>query len=52
MAGNAATAVSADAEAADHLAHALQAAGSLQIPASERTALERRVAALATSVPA
>jgi len=52
MAGNAATAVSADAEAADHLAHALRAADSLPIPASERTALERRVAALATSVPA
>jgi hypothetical protein len=37
--------VSADAEAADHFAHALQAATTLQIPAAERARLEQTVAA-------
>jgi predicted ATPase len=45
MAGDAAAAMSADSEAADHFAHALQAAATLQIPAAERTRLERAVAA-------
>ena len=49
MAGDAAAAVSADAEAADHFVHALQAAETLQIPPAERTRLEGRVAALAAS---
>jgi class 3 adenylate cyclase len=49
MAGDAAAAISADAEAADHLAHALQAAETLQIPADERTRLERKVTALGAS---
>jgi len=52
MAGNAASAVSADAEAVDHLTHALQTAASLQLPTTERTALEQRVAALSVSVSA
>jgi predicted ATPase len=47
LAGDAAAAMSADAEAADHFAHALQAAETAQIPADERTRLERRLAALA-----
>jgi class 3 adenylate cyclase len=46
MAGDAAAAVSANAEAADHFAHALQAAATLPIPPAERTRLEGRVAAL------
>src|SRR6185436_10133525 len=37
MAGDAAAAVSADAEAADHFVHALQAAEALQLPPAERT---------------
>jgi predicted ATPase len=41
MAGDAAAAMSADAEATDHYAHALQAAETLQIPAAERARLER-----------
>jgi predicted ATPase len=49
MAGNAAVAISADAEAADHFTHALQAAETLSIPAAERARLEHRVAALAAS---
>jgi len=44
VAGDAAAAMSADAEAADHFAHALQAAEAAQIPADERTPLERRLA--------
>jgi predicted ATPase len=44
MAGDAAAAVSANAEAADHFAHALQAAEALQIPTAERTRLELKVA--------
>ena len=47
MAGDAAAAVSADAEAADHFARALQAAESLHIPDAERTRIERKVATLA-----
>jgi class 3 adenylate cyclase len=49
MAGEAAAAVSADAEAADHFVHALEAAETLPIPPAERTRLEGRVAALAAS---
>jgi len=49
MAGDVAAAVSADAEAADHFAHALQMAETLQLPAPERTRLEARVAALTAS---
>jgi len=45
MAGDAAAAMSADSEAADHFAHALQAATTLQIPAAERARLEQTVAA-------
>jgi class 3 adenylate cyclase len=41
VAGDAAAAFSADAEATDHYAHALQAAETLQIPAAERARLER-----------
>jgi predicted ATPase len=52
MAGDAAAAMSANAEAADHFAHALQAAETLKIPPAERTQLERKVAALsATAAP-
>jgi hypothetical protein len=40
--------VSAAAEAADHFAHALQAAEGLQLPAAERERLEQRVAAVRT----
>jgi predicted ATPase len=49
MAGDAAAAISADAAAADHFVHALQAAETLQITPAERTRLERRVAALTAS---
>jgi hypothetical protein len=46
MAGDAAAAISASAEAAGHFAHALEAAATLQIPPAERTRLEQKVAAL------
>jgi class 3 adenylate cyclase len=50
MAGDAAAAMSADAEAADHFARALEAAESLDIPAAERARLQRRVATLAPAL--
>jgi class 3 adenylate cyclase len=46
MAGDVAAAMSADAEAADHFTHALQAAEAVGIPPTERASLERRVRAL------
>ena len=49
MAGDAAAAMSADAEAADHFARALQAAETLKLPDAERAQLERRVAALSSN---
>jgi class 3 adenylate cyclase len=49
MAGNAAVAISADAEAAGHFTRALQAAETLSIPAAERARLESRVATLAAT---
>ena len=42
MAGEVAVSVSANAEAADHFSRALEAATELEVPASERMALERR----------
>jgi class 3 adenylate cyclase len=49
MAGEVAVAVMAHAEAADHFAHALEAADKLQIPPDERMALAQRQAALAAA---
>jgi predicted ATPase len=52
MAGEAAAGLSANAEAADHFAHALRAAEQLPIPPAERVLLEQRQAALAAGATA